>query len=127
MREAPDRLAVDGGTPVRTEPLLPGYPGGLLIGDEEKAAVLEVLESQSLFRHYGPQPLHKVTQFERAFAQTMGARHAASRAALKRSDSAGNLLSSMSSSNSFDNSSPYWLLLRASSIRNYPLAPWSRV
>jgi len=75
-RSTEERLAVNGGTPIRTEPLLPGYPGGLLIGDEEKAAVLEVLDSQSLFRHYGPKPLHKVTQFERAFAQAMEARHA---------------------------------------------------
>lgn len=70
------RLALHGGTPVRAAPLLPGYPGGLLIGEEEKAAVLEVLDSQSLFRHYGPKPLHKVVQFERAFAQAMGVRHA---------------------------------------------------
>ncbi len=71
-----ERLAIHGGTPVRSEPLLPGYPGGLLIGDAEKAAVMEVLESRSLFRHYGPRPLHKVSQFERAFAAAMGARHA---------------------------------------------------
>src|SRR5207244_11630093 len=32
--------------------------------------------SQSLFRHYGPRPLRKVAQFERAFAQAVGARHA---------------------------------------------------
>ncbi|HLW46632.1 MAG TPA: DegT/DnrJ/EryC1/StrS family aminotransferase [bacterium] len=75
-RTTGERLAVDGGTPVRTEPLLPGYPGGLLIGAEEKAAVLEVLDSQSLFRHYGPKPLGKVVEFERAFARAMGARHA---------------------------------------------------
>ncbi len=75
-RDIHERLAVDGGTPVRTAPLLPGYPGGLLIGEEEKAAVLEVLDSQSLFRHYGPRPLHKVVQFERAFAEAVGARHA---------------------------------------------------
>ncbi len=75
MRDARDMLAVDGGTPVRTEPLLPGYPGGLLIGEEEKAAVIEVLDSQSLFRHYGPKPLGRVTRFERAFAQAMGTRH----------------------------------------------------
>ena len=30
----PERLAIDGGTPVRTTPLLPGWPGGLLIGEE---------------------------------------------------------------------------------------------
>ena len=75
-RTAGERLAVDGGTPVRTEPLLPGYPGGLLIGAEEKAAVLEVLDSQSLFRHYGPKPLGKAVAFERAFARAVGARHA---------------------------------------------------
>ncbi len=70
------RLAVDGGTPVRASRLLPGWPGGLLIGDEEKAAVLEVLDSQSLFRHYGPRPLRRVAAFEQAFASAMGARHA---------------------------------------------------
>ncbi len=75
-RDMGERLAIDGGTPVRTQPLLPGYPGGLLIGEEEKAAVMEVLDSQSLFRHYGPRPLRKVAQFERAFAQAVGARHA---------------------------------------------------
>src|SRR2546428_309326 len=70
-----DRLAIDGGTPVRTTPLLPGWPGGLLIGKEEKAAVLEVIESQSLFRHYGPRPLHRAASLEKAFAQAMGARY----------------------------------------------------
>jgi 8-amino-3,8-dideoxy-alpha-D-manno-octulosonate transaminase len=71
-----ERLAIQGGTPVRSAPLLPGWPGGLLIGAEEKAAVLEVIESQSLFRHYGPRPLHKASTLEKTFAQTMGARHA---------------------------------------------------
>ncbi|HXX39155.1 MAG TPA: DegT/DnrJ/EryC1/StrS family aminotransferase [bacterium] len=75
-RRTEERLAMHGGTPVRTEPLPPGYPGGLMIGEQEKAAVLEVLDSQSLFRHYGPRPLHKVAQFEHAFAKAMGARHA---------------------------------------------------
>jgi 8-amino-3,8-dideoxy-alpha-D-manno-octulosonate transaminase len=70
------RLAVDGGTPVRKEPLLPGWPGGLLIGAEEKAQVLEVLESQSLYRHYGPRPRHKAAELEQRFAEAMGARHA---------------------------------------------------
>jgi 8-amino-3,8-dideoxy-alpha-D-manno-octulosonate transaminase len=71
-----DKLALHGGVPVRTEPLLPGYPGGLLIGAEEKAAVMEVLDSQSLFRHYGPRPLGKAVQFEHAFAKAMGTRQA---------------------------------------------------
>ncbi|MDR7417682.1 MAG: DegT/DnrJ/EryC1/StrS family aminotransferase [Armatimonadota bacterium] len=68
------RLALDGGTPVRSTPLLPGWPGGLLIGEEEKQAVLEVIESQSLFRHYGPRPLHRAAALEKAFAEAMGAR-----------------------------------------------------
>jgi 8-amino-3,8-dideoxy-alpha-D-manno-octulosonate transaminase len=70
-----ERLAIDGGTPVRDKPLLPGWPGGLLIGEEEKAAVLAVIESQSLFRHYGPRPLHQAVALERAFAERMGAKH----------------------------------------------------
>jgi 8-amino-3,8-dideoxy-alpha-D-manno-octulosonate transaminase len=70
-----ERLAIDGGTPVRATPLLPGWPGGLLIGEEEKAAVLEVIESQTLFRHYGPRPLHRAVTLERAFAELMGAKH----------------------------------------------------
>ena len=70
------KLALDGGTPVRREPLLPGWPGGLLIGEEEKAQVLDVLESQSLYRHYGPRPRHKAAELEQAFAAAVGTRHA---------------------------------------------------
>ncbi len=70
------KLALEGGTPVRREPLLPGWPGGLLIGEEEKRQVLEVLESQSLYRHYGPHPRHKTAELEQGFARAVGARHA---------------------------------------------------
>jgi 8-amino-3,8-dideoxy-alpha-D-manno-octulosonate transaminase len=70
------KLALDGGTPVRKEPILPGWPGGLLIGAEEKAQVLEVLESQSLYRHYGPHPRHKAAELEQKFAAAIGASHA---------------------------------------------------
>jgi 8-amino-3,8-dideoxy-alpha-D-manno-octulosonate transaminase len=68
----PQRLALDGGTPVRSASLLPAWPGGLLIGEEERTAVLEVIESQSLFRHYGPRPLHRASALEKAFARAMG-------------------------------------------------------
>lgn len=70
------KLALEGGTPVRQTPLLPGWPGGLLIGEEEKRQVLEVLESQSLYRHYGPRPRHKTAELEQGFARLMGTRHA---------------------------------------------------
>jgi dTDP-4-amino-4,6-dideoxygalactose transaminase len=76
MSGSAGKLALDGGTPVRREPLLPGWPGGLLIGEAEKAQVLEVLESQSLYRHYGPRPLRKVAELEDGFARAMGVRHA---------------------------------------------------
>jgi 8-amino-3,8-dideoxy-alpha-D-manno-octulosonate transaminase len=70
------RLAIDGGTPVRTRPLAPDYPGASLYGEEEKAAVLEVLERRSPFRYYGPEPAYAVAAFERAFARRMGTSHA---------------------------------------------------
>ncbi|HMP40564.1 MAG TPA: DegT/DnrJ/EryC1/StrS family aminotransferase [Roseiflexaceae bacterium] len=71
--EAP--LAIDGGTPV-IDRVLNRYKGAALIGEEEKQAVLEVLESQSLFRYYGPKPLFKVADFEKRFAAYVGAPHA---------------------------------------------------
>lgn len=50
--------------------------GVTLLGDEEKAAVLEVLESRSLFRYYGPDLRNKVEAFEEASKQLLGAQHA---------------------------------------------------
>lgn len=70
-----ERLALEGGRPVRTTPL-PTALGGAMIGDEEKQAVLEVLESRSLFRYYGPRPLGKVATFEEEFAAHVGRPHA---------------------------------------------------
>ena len=71
----PDQLAIDGGTPVRTTPL-PAGRGLALFGDEERDAALEVLDSRSLFRYYGPNLLAKVESFERSLCATTGARHA---------------------------------------------------
>src|SRR5262249_23333723 len=65
-----------GGTRARKEPVLRGGGGGLLMGAEEKAQVLEVLDSQTLYRHYGPRPRHKAAELEQRFAAAMGARHA---------------------------------------------------
>src|SRR6185436_9015944 len=76
MTRASTKLALDGGTPVRKEPILPGWPGGLLIGAEERAQVLEVLDSQTLYRHYGPRPRHKAAELETGFARIVGSRHA---------------------------------------------------
>jgi dTDP-4-amino-4,6-dideoxygalactose transaminase len=70
-----ERLAIDGGPAVIAR-RLNRYKGAAAIGEEEKQAVLEVLESQSLFRYYGPRPLFKVNAFEHAFAEYVGSRHA---------------------------------------------------
>ncbi len=68
-------LAIDGGTPVRTA-FPPLGKGVAVLGPEERAAVLEVLESRSLFRYYGPQFLGRTAAFEAAVATYVGAEYA---------------------------------------------------
>ena len=75
MSRTEEQLALDGGTPLRTA--FPPLGKGLaLFGDEERAAVLEVLDSRSLFRYYGPNLLEKVAAFEAAAKDVLGATHA---------------------------------------------------
>jgi 8-amino-3,8-dideoxy-alpha-D-manno-octulosonate transaminase len=68
-------LAVEGGRPVRQAPL-EFARGAALLGAEERAAVLEVLDSGSLFRYYGPRLLAKVADFEQALAELTRTAHA---------------------------------------------------
>lgn len=70
-----EKLAVAGGTPVISRQLN-HYKGAAAIGQEEKQAVMEVLESQSLFRYYGPNLLSKVAAFEADFATFVGSKYA---------------------------------------------------
>lgn len=72
-----ETLAVDGGTPVRprSHPL-PYGKGVSLLGEEERAAAIEVLESRSLFRYYGPAFLARTEAFEADLCAKLGARHA---------------------------------------------------
>ena len=70
------KLAIDGGTPVRTTPLPGPYPGATIIGEEEKRAVNEVLERRSPFRYYGPDPAYAVNELERTVASLVGIEHA---------------------------------------------------
>lgn len=67
MRESPavERLALEGGRPVRERP----FPGRVLYGQEAERLVLEALRSQSLFGIGGP--MHGA--FEREFAAFYGA------------------------------------------------------
>ncbi len=72
-----EKLAIEGGAPVRAEPLPPMYPGGMMIGDEEKQAVLAVLDDKNLFRFAGPSKTpSRVSTFEEKFAQHFGTRFA---------------------------------------------------
>ena len=71
-----DKLAIDGGTPVRTKPMPPAHPGETMIGDEERAQVLEVLDARSPFRFYGPDVQQKVDQFETELCEFVGVKHA---------------------------------------------------
>ncbi|MGQ9515416.1 MAG: DegT/DnrJ/EryC1/StrS family aminotransferase [Thermoproteota archaeon] len=70
------KLALYGGKPVRKKPLPPMYPGAMMIGEQEKRAVLRVLESRSLFRYYGPRFLGAVNSFEEEYARYLGTKHA---------------------------------------------------
>ncbi|MBM4429438.1 MAG: DegT/DnrJ/EryC1/StrS family aminotransferase [Chloroflexi bacterium] len=71
-----DRLAIDGGKPALKRPVLSRYPGAQVMGEEEKTAVLEVIEARSPFRYYGPKPLGKTAQFEQALARHVGTAYA---------------------------------------------------
>ena len=71
------RLARDGGSPARSRPERPMFPGGMELGDEEAEAAARVIRSHNVFRYYGVgDGPHEVVDFEREFAAHMGAKHA---------------------------------------------------
>ena len=75
--DAAARLARDGGTPARTRPEHPMFPGGMEVGDEELAALERVVRSRNLFRYYGVgDGPGEVAAFEREFVELFGAQHA---------------------------------------------------
>jgi len=76
MSYAKTDLAVNGGPKARTRVNIPMFPGGLEIGAEEKKEVLEVLDSQYLFRYYGPKEMpSKVKRLEEDYAGYLGVKH----------------------------------------------------
>jgi 8-amino-3,8-dideoxy-alpha-D-manno-octulosonate transaminase len=76
QRPTIEKLAVQGGTPVRTEPLPLEFPGVHYMGEEEVAAATRVLRSRSPFRYYGVDLQGEVENFEKEFAAHVGATHA---------------------------------------------------
>ncbi len=60
-----NKLALDGGTPVRTKPLPLPYLGTSVMGQEEMELLREVVDLQLPFREYGCGNPHMVKDFER--------------------------------------------------------------
>ncbi|MDP6124267.1 MAG: DegT/DnrJ/EryC1/StrS family aminotransferase [Candidatus Latescibacteria bacterium] len=74
MHTAP--LALNGGIPVRAEPLHVGETGGNYIGKEELAELTDVISERSPFRYYGPGNPTKVAELEELFRQESGCKFA---------------------------------------------------
>lgn len=72
----PEMLAKDGGTPIRTKPWPPMFPGGTAYGEEELQAVRAVVEAQAPFRFYALNPQHQVDQLEKEYREYLGMEHA---------------------------------------------------
>ena len=72
--ESPEKLAIDGGTPVRTSGLHYRPYGPQFYDDVEKQELIDVLESKAPFRWRGAQS--KVLQFEQAYADHIGVKYA---------------------------------------------------
>ncbi len=76
-----EKLAIEGGKPIKDTPNVPMFPGALEMGELERKYVLEVLESKKLFRYYGPGVAiedfpAKTERLEKEFASRMGTRYA---------------------------------------------------
>lgn len=76
MEKVKEVLAIDGGQPVRTEPLPEESPGIHYIGAEEEESVLEVLRNRSPFRFYGPKVAGKCQSLEDQVCEKFGVKHA---------------------------------------------------
>lgn len=71
-----NRLAVEGGEPVRRTPLPWELPGAHHIGVEERALIDRVVDAQSPFRFYGPNLQSMVATFENEWCERFGHRFA---------------------------------------------------
>jgi|TARA_R100001143_G_scaffold63332_1_gene69769 dTDP-4-amino-4,6-dideoxygalactose transaminase len=71
-----EQLAIDGGQPVRTEPLPWEFPGAGWMNEEERELVMRVVDAHSPFRFYGPQAQHMVDVFEKEWCEKYGHKHA---------------------------------------------------
>ncbi len=72
--EGKEKLAIEGGTPVRKSPLHSRPYGPQFYDDVEKQELIDVLESRYPFRWWGGKS--KVLQFEKSYAAHIGVKHA---------------------------------------------------
>jgi dTDP-4-amino-4,6-dideoxygalactose transaminase len=70
-----DKLAIDGGAPIRSTPLPLEFPGVHHMDEEEIDAAIRVLRSRSPFRYYGVDLQGEVEAFEAEFARFLGVNH----------------------------------------------------
>jgi 8-amino-3,8-dideoxy-alpha-D-manno-octulosonate transaminase len=71
-----EKLAINGGQPVRTEPLPLEFPGIHQMDEEESKAVLNVLQHRSPYRYCGIDLQREVQKFEGELAEFLGVKHA---------------------------------------------------
>jgi len=62
--DEPNKLALDGGTPVRSKPLPAPYLGTQVMGEEELSLLTEVVNHRLPFRDCGAGTPHMVNDFE---------------------------------------------------------------
>lgn len=65
------KLAIEGGTPARSKPLPPNYPGAVVMGQEEADFASKVILAQSPFRYYSPDPQTAAEKLENAMSAEM--------------------------------------------------------
>ena len=70
-----EKLAIAGGTPVRTEPLALEFPGAHHMDEEEIEAAVRLLRTRSPYRYYGIEPQKEAEGFESEFASFLGVSH----------------------------------------------------
>jgi 8-amino-3,8-dideoxy-alpha-D-manno-octulosonate transaminase len=74
--EAEDKLAIEGGAPVRAKRLETAYPGTQFYGQEERTELTQAYDSHSPFRYYGPHVPVKTAHFEKQLSSFTGAKFA---------------------------------------------------
>jgi len=76
MSISSEKLAIEGGPAIRSQPLPWELPGAHWIGEEELELVTRVVRAQSPFRYYGPDLQGMVDELERGFCERLGRKYA---------------------------------------------------